>query len=501
MGAGIGEDGGRMVAAVREAVGAIASSDIRDRILDDALELAGIREVPPDPSALRGFVESALADAVDAALGAGSGALVVDSLRPILQRAASTRPPPGHPERPPRSLAPAFPEPTAAARRPGPLAPDFPEPTATAPGPLAPDFPKATASTPGPLAPDFPDPELPAREELPPEPSHVVAVPPGTASSASGEDGADAGYGELDLSSPADDADDGALELDLDLPTLDAPAADAPGRDASAHPADGDAGGFDPPMAPPPPASEAPPLDAPEELFPEPVAHPPSTEADAPGRFDSGPTLAAPSEEVAALPLPEARAGRRRLSSVEFPAANDDGQADGLPGGTPTVPRRATGRPPARSRTPTLQGLPTPLRPSPDEEPTTILFATSDPIEVADLEQALAAAAGAGRDTQLVHVSDSIELLDAAREVGRAGHRPVLVLSGRTPSVTPVTIAAMAPELPEGFHVVVWGRSAEVDAASEAPQSRRLAWTRFDSMAPAGDVAHTCVELLRTSAA
>jgi len=464
-----GDGSDRVLAAVREAVGAVASADVRDQILEDALALAGAQRVPSEPNALRGFVESALADAVDAALGAGSGGLVVDGLRPILARAASTAPPPA-PRRSAIPLGPPGPDESGPDEDRAPLANEPSKVVAVAP-PFPGDAAPADPPSPGPRAPLTP------------------AWPPaGEESDAAATEEADELELDLDPPAAADPAPSGAPIA----PDVDGPGAlplDDPGR------ADDDDG---------PRALES---DAPPgSIAPPPFAHvddsaaatdPPSLDPEgatepAPGRPESGPSLTAPSPDVAALPMPEARAGRRRLSSVEFPAANDDART-----GETAAPSPAS----ARSRVPTLQGLPTPLPPSPGQAPAPILFATSDPIEVADLQEALSQTTRHPEAYEIVHVSDSIELLDAARNMAQQGGRPVLVLSGRAPSVTPVTIAAMAPELPEDFHVIVWGRSAEADAASEAPQSRRLAWTRFDTMAPAGTIASTCVELLRTSAA
>lgn len=208
-------------------------------------------------------------------------------------------------------------------------------------------------------------------------------------------------------------------------------------------------------------------------------------------------TMPPPPPLAMPTPLPPHHPARRRLSSVEIPAVPAPSEPPATP--APRVPPAP--RPARPSRVPTLQGMPAERAAdsSDDHAGPKVLFATSDPTEVADLEDALGARGG--EPPEITLVADATELLDAIGTGQAKGPAPVLLLSGRAPSVTPITIAAMAPDLPDGFHVVVWGRSPEADAASQAPQGARLSWTRFDSMAPAADVATTCVELLRTSAA
>lgn len=79
-------DGARIRFAVREAVGGLASPDVRDLVLAAALHRAGLAELPVESGALGAFVRDHLGPEADAQLGGGSAAILTATLDEVVQR-------------------------------------------------------------------------------------------------------------------------------------------------------------------------------------------------------------------------------------------------------------------------------------------------------------------------------------------------------------------------------------------------------------------------------
>ncbi|MEM7447950.1 MAG: hypothetical protein AAF355_06900 [Myxococcota bacterium] len=77
-----------------------------------------------------------------------------------------------------------------------------------------------------------------------------------------------------------------------------------------------------------------------------------------------------------------------------------------------------------------------------------VLLGTQDDARARDLQFLL------DTTTPIIRVSDAVDLLERAQ---RIGPQPLIVLDCLFPAVQPSTVAALAPELPLGAVVVLWG--------------------------------------------
>lgn len=90
-----GGDDARIRFAVREAVGGLASPDVRDLLLAAALRRAGLAELPVESGALGAFVRDYLGPEADAQLGGGSAAILTATLDEVVQRTSLAAAAPG----------------------------------------------------------------------------------------------------------------------------------------------------------------------------------------------------------------------------------------------------------------------------------------------------------------------------------------------------------------------------------------------------------------------
>ena len=120
--------------------------------------------------------------------------------------------------------------------------------------------------------------------------------------------------------------------------------------------------------------------------------------------------------------------------------------------------------------------------PAPDSLPL-VLLATVDPGTVQALSSALAGHAS------LEPVRDALELLDDADGATVS----ILVIDCRRPSVRLETLLALAPELPQGTRVVLWGERADLrERLAMLGSGLPEAWVRCGDGATALDVAAVC---------
>lgn len=129
--------------------------------------------------------------------------------------------------------------------------------------------------------------------------------------------------------------------------------------------------------------------------------------------------------------------------------------------------------------------------PAPDapRELPVVLIASANRTRIGELEGLLAARAG------VTGVHDPIGLLDALQ--ASAERHPVLIVDCRNPCVRATTIAAMAPDLPSGTTVVLWGADETIDAELDDVEPASRDWIRCTAEATASDVVSLCAMLLR----
>jgi hypothetical protein len=130
-----------------------------------------------------------------------------------------------------------------------------------------------------------------------------------------------------------------------------------------------------------------------------------------------------------------------------------------------------------------------PTLPAPDRGLPVVLLATSDPQQVEALDALLRGHAW------LAGVHDPIGLLDALQ--AHAERQPVLIVDCRRPCVRATTVAAMAPELPEGTTVVLWGADDGTEAELEDVEPSARDWIRCTAEATAQDLVSLCSMLIR----
>jgi len=82
-------------------------------------------------------------------------------------------------------------------------------------------------------------------------------------------------------------------------------------------------------------------------------------------------------------------------------------------------------------------------------------------------------------------VGDIVELLEALHEE----KRPVVVIDCMNPSIQPATIATVAPDLPEGSTVVLWGAGDALYRQLESLADHTRRWLRCGTDATTEDVA------------
>ncbi len=99
-----------------------------------------------------------------------------------------------------------------------------------------------------------------------------------------------------------------------------------------------------------------------------------------------------------------------------------------------------------------------------------------------------------GTRAHIARVEDPLSLLDAAP--ADLGQRLVVVVDCKQPSVQPSTMAVLAPELPEGARVVLWGADARTEAELHQLGDRTANWVRCSAQAEPSDVASMCAMLL-----
>jgi hypothetical protein len=88
-------------------------------------------------------------------------------------------------------------------------------------------------------------------------------------------------------------------------------------------------------------------------------------------------------------------------------------------------------------------------------------------------------------------------MLDLVREVvADGGGRAVLLLDCRNPSVRPVSVAALAEELPATLRVVLWGASPELRSRLLSVSPRCQSWIGIAQDASLEDLAGRCAILV-----
>lgn len=97
----------------------------------------------------------------------------------------------------------------------------------------------------------------------------------------------------------------------------------------------------------------------------------------------------------------------------------------------------------------------------------------------------------------VISVDDPIALLDALQSIPALA---VIVVDARNPTVQPATMAAMAPDLPRGVQVLLWGVTPDLEAEINALGEGTLHWVGCESTTPPEEVAFLCVTMLRDMA-
>ena len=102
--------------------------------------------------------------------------------------------------------------------------------------------------------------------------------------------------------------------------------------------------------------------------------------------------------------------------------------------------------------------------------------------------------AGLGDVVEVRVVGDAIAFLDAIQSTPSLA---VIVVDARNPSVQPITLAAMAPDLPPGVRVLMWGVTGSMEKEINALGSDTFHWVGCASDTPAEEVAFLCITMLR----
>lgn len=123
----------------------------------------------------------------------------------------------------------------------------------------------------------------------------------------------------------------------------------------------------------------------------------------------------------------------------------------------------------------------------PDMAPVAILT-TRNP------EVASALRSGLGDAVEVRTVTDAISFLDAVQSTPSLA---VVVVDACSPSVQPVTLAAMAPDLPPGVRVLMWGVTGTVEKEITELGSQTFHWVGCSADTPVEDVAFLCLTMLR----
>jgi hypothetical protein len=97
----------------------------------------------------------------------------------------------------------------------------------------------------------------------------------------------------------------------------------------------------------------------------------------------------------------------------------------------------------------------------------------------------------------VISVDDPIALLDALQSIAALA---VIVVDARNPTVQPATMAAMAPDLPRGVQVLLWGVTPRLEAEINALGEGTLHWVGCEATTPPEEVAFLCVTMLRDMA-
>lgn len=94
----------------------------------------------------------------------------------------------------------------------------------------------------------------------------------------------------------------------------------------------------------------------------------------------------------------------------------------------------------------------------------------------------------------VIAVDDPIALLDALQSIPALA---VIVIDARHPSVQPATMAAMAPDLPRGVQVLLWGVTPRLEAEINGLGEGTVHWVGCGAATPPEEVAFLCVSMLR----
>jgi hypothetical protein len=126
--------------------------------------------------------------------------------------------------------------------------------------------------------------------------------------------------------------------------------------------------------------------------------------------------------------------------------------------------------------------------PRPSRRPT-VLLASTDP-ELLRLFQAWLDMRAA-----VEHASGATELLVRLAEVG--GPRAVIVLDGKHPGIRPLTLAALADELPAGTTVILWGVQPHLHARMCTISALAEKWIVYAGDATSTEVVAECAKIVR----
>jgi hypothetical protein len=125
--------------------------------------------------------------------------------------------------------------------------------------------------------------------------------------------------------------------------------------------------------------------------------------------------------------------------------------------------------------------------PGPGRRPT-ILLASTDP-ELVRLFQAWL-----DLRAEVEEVSGAAGLLLRLSELG--GQRGVIVLDGKHPGVRPLTLAALADELPAGTSVILWGVQPHLHARMCTISALAEKWTVYAGDATSNEVVSECAKIV-----
>jgi hypothetical protein len=129
----------------------------------------------------------------------------------------------------------------------------------------------------------------------------------------------------------------------------------------------------------------------------------------------------------------------------------------------------------------------TSIDPRPSRRPT-VLLASTDPDLLRlfqawlDLRAAVEPAAG------------TTHLLERLAQVG--GPRAVIVFDGKNPGIRPLTLAALADELPEGTTVILWGVQAHVHARMCTISAAAEKWLVYAGDATSNEIVAKCAKIV-----